>query len=63
MEERKDEGSARSDNGGIVEEGLKQRETRTRISNHMSEHKLSTRNSFEATRSTSFHVSLIRRNR
>lgn len=62
MEERKDEGSARSDNGGI-EEGLKQRETRTRISNHMSEHKLSTRNSFEATRSTSFHVSLIRRNR
>lgn len=34
MEERKDEGS---DNGGIVEEGLKQRETRTRISDHVSE--------------------------
>lgn len=37
MEERKDEGSARSDNGDIIEEGLKQRETRTRISDHVSE--------------------------
>lgn len=49
---------------GIVEEGLKQRETRTCFVSRITWANANfQRNSFEATRSISFHVSLIRRNR